>query len=171
MIRRRRLADYVGLVQALGLYPGSPVIVRALCGPTTDWRAASDIPEDDAALRRMFHATARLACTFGTDGRHSARCCRRRRRRGLVLIDPPFEDPEEFADWRVGWRRPCAVPHRGVRRLVSDQAACASAAIADGLREAASAMSVAVELLLREPVDPGAAEWLRHAGDQPAVSL
>ena len=48
------LADYVGLVRSLGLYPGSPAIVRALLRPDDRLACCELHPEDAAALRRHF---------------------------------------------------------------------------------------------------------------------
>ena len=48
------LADYVGLVRSLGLYPGSPAIARALLRPDDRMACCELHPEDAAALRRHF---------------------------------------------------------------------------------------------------------------------
>ena len=50
------LADYVGLVQSLGLYPGSPAIARALLRPDDRLVCCELHPEDAASLRRHFAA-------------------------------------------------------------------------------------------------------------------
>ena len=76
-------------------------------------------------------------------------------RRGLVLIDPPYEDPDEFARLAAGLATGCAaLPHRRVRRLVSDQAARAGAAVPRRLQQSGMRDIVAAELCLREPLDP-----------------
>ena len=48
------LADYVGLVNDLGLYPGSPALVQALLRPDDRLTCCELHPEDAAALRRLF---------------------------------------------------------------------------------------------------------------------
>jgi 23S rRNA (adenine2030-N6)-methyltransferase len=45
------LADYLGLVRALGLYPGSPAIARALLRPADRLVCCELHPDDFAALR------------------------------------------------------------------------------------------------------------------------
>ena len=95
-------------------------------------------------------------------------------RRGLVLIDPPYEQRRRV---RAAWPPGCAPDTRRsapavFAALVPDQAprpgtrvpcrACSES----GMRDV-----VAAELLLREPTRPRAAERLRPAGRQPALSV
>ena len=78
----------------------------------------------------------------------------REARRGLTLIDPPFEQPGEFdriADAIHTARRRFGGRHRG--RLVSDQAPGAGARVPRPLRETAEPDLVCAELLLRPPLD------------------
>ena len=92
---------YLEIVQRLtpkGLrsYPGSPALVQALLRKE-DRLIACELREDDAA---------RLRTTFSEDRRISVHCRDGYKaigafvppstRRGLVFIDPPFEQPDEF---------------------------------------------------------------------------
>ena len=150
------LADYVGLVQRLGLYPGSPAICRALLRPGDRLACCELHPEDAAALRRVF-AHDPQAAAHHRDGYEAlgALLPPRAEKRGLVLIDPPYEQPDEFARVAAGMRLaqarfPAAViaawypiKHRAPVRAFH------AAIQAAGVRDV-----VAAELFLREPLDP-----------------
>ena len=79
-----------------------------------------------------------------------------KQRRGLVLIDPPFEDPHEFAIWRLALppvicdsEPECSSP--GIRSSTGRP----SRMFLTRLQEGGIRDIVAAELCLREPVDPG----------------
>ena len=72
------LADYVGLVRSLGLYPGSPAIARALLRPDDRLACCELHPEDAAALRRHFAGDRQVAVHHRDAWEASAPCCRRR---------------------------------------------------------------------------------------------
>jgi 23S rRNA (adenine2030-N6)-methyltransferase len=148
------LSDYVGLVRGLGLYPGSPVLARALLRPQDrliccEWHA-----EDAGALRRLFAGDAQVAVHHRDGWEALGALLPPQERRGLILIDPPYELPDEFsrvvAGLRTGWMRFRGgiyaawypIKHRApVRDL--------HAALHDaGLRDV-----VAAEFFLREPLD------------------
>ena len=149
------LADYVGLVGSLGLYPGSPAIIRALLRPDDFLTCCELHPDDAVALRRCF-AHGRQVAVHHRDGWEAlGALLPPKQRRGLVLIDPPFEDPREFAELAsglsVGHARFATgvfvawypIKHRApVRTFMA------------GLRESGISDVVAAELCLREPVDP-----------------
>ena len=118
------LADYVGLVESEGLYPGSPALIRALLRPEDRLVCCELHPEDAGALRRAFGRDRQVA-VHERDGWQalSALLPPAGAKRGLVLIDPPYEAGGEYA--RVAGRvrhggAPLPRRHRG--RLVSDQA-------------------------------------------------
>ena len=93
-------------------------------------------------------------------------------RRGLVLIDPPFEDPHEFAQLAARPRRRlAALPHRRVRRLVSDQAARAGAAVPGRSAAERHARHRGRRTVPARAGRSDAAQRLRHAGGQSALSL
>lgn len=97
----RPYLDAVGAVQdereALRWYPGSPRIVRALMRPQDRLFAAELHPEDAAALKAEFAGDRRVR-TFAIDGYQAIKAyLPPSERRGLVLIDPPFESADEFS--------------------------------------------------------------------------
>jgi len=76
-------------------YPGSPVLVRALLRPQDRLMACELHPEDAAELKRHFHGD-KQAQVHHRDGYEAlAALLPPQERRGLVLIDPPFEAPGE----------------------------------------------------------------------------
>ena len=91
------LADYVGLVKASGVYPGSPALVRALLRPQDRLACCELHREDVASLRRRF-ARDRQVEVHHRDGWEAlGALLPPRERRGLVLIDPPYEAEDEFS--------------------------------------------------------------------------
>ncbi len=93
------LSSYLSLVkeEGEGIYPGSPLIVAKLLRPQDRLTAIEKHPEEFAALKDAL-APFRNAAAEHADG--YARCLKLLpppSRRGLVLIDPPFESPEEFS--------------------------------------------------------------------------
>ena len=149
------LADYLGLVERLGLYPGSPAIVRALLRPDDRLTCCELHPEDAASLRRLFAGDRQVSVHLRDGYEAVGALLPPAERRGLVLIDPPYERPDEFARvaealLRARRRFPAGtlaawypVKHRAPVRAFHD------AVRASGLRDVAAA-----ELLMREPLDP-----------------
>jgi 23S rRNA (adenine2030-N6)-methyltransferase len=150
------LADYVGLVRALGPYPGSPAIARALLRADDRMACCELHPEAAAVLHDLFHGDRQVGVHRRDGWEALGGLLPPKGRRGLVLIDPPFEDKQEFAalarGLATGWRRfrtgvfaawypiKQRAPARQLMTAVRD---C-------GIRDVVTA-----ELLLREPVDPG----------------
>ncbi|MBX5452640.1 MAG: 23S rRNA (adenine(2030)-N(6))-methyltransferase RlmJ [Acidobacteriia bacterium] len=149
------LADYLGLVQRLGLYPGSPLLIRA-CLREGDRLACCELHPEDVALLRARFVRDRQVGVHARDGYEALRALLPPREgRGLVLIDPPFEDPEEydhllkalrgtFKRFRHGvyavWY---PIKHRAPVRAFHTMLA------ESGIRDI-----LAAELVLREPTDP-----------------
>ncbi|MDX2307505.1 MAG: 23S rRNA (adenine(2030)-N(6))-methyltransferase RlmJ [Hyphomicrobium sp.] len=77
-------------------YPGSPFIARRLMRPG-DVLVANELhPEDRVALETLFQRDKSVK-VMGLDGWTAIRSLLPpKERRGLVLIDPPFEEPGEF---------------------------------------------------------------------------
>jgi 23S rRNA (adenine2030-N6)-methyltransferase len=150
------LAAYVALVQKLGRYPGSPVLIRALLRPGDRLACCELHPEEAAALRRRFAGDRQVGVHI-RDGYAALAGLLppRAERRGLVLIDPPYEQPHEFSRVADGLRLaqtrfPTAVlaawypiKHRAPVRRFHE------ALQAGGVRDV-----VAAELFVREPLDP-----------------
>jgi len=149
------LADYVGLVQQLGLYPGSPALIRTLLRPADRLICCELHPEEHAALHHRFARDAAVAVHRRDAWEALGALLPPQPRRGLVLIDPPFEAPNEFerlaTGLATGWLRFRTgvfaawypIKHRAPIRLFL------AAMQASGVRDI-----VAAELLLREPIDP-----------------
>jgi 23S rRNA (adenine2030-N6)-methyltransferase len=149
------LAEYVGLVRQLGLYPGSPALIRALLR-RDDHLVCCELQADEhAALRRRFAGDAAVA-VHRRDAWEALRALLPpQSRRGLVLIDPPYEASDEFdrlaKGLTTGWTRFrigvfaawYPIKHRAPIR------AFFATMQQTGIRDI-----VAAELVLREPLDP-----------------
>lgn len=147
------LADYVALVRRLGLYPGSPELIRALLRPDDRLACCELHPDDCSELRALFRGDTQVA-VHRRDGWEALKALLPpKQKRGLVLIDPPYEDPHEFTRAAEGLtlahaRFPSAVfavwypvKHRAPVRAFFD---------ALPMRDV-----IAMELLAREPLDAG----------------
>jgi len=77
-------------------YPGSPALMLALARSQDRVFACELHPEDSEALRRTLGADPRLRVTTGDGYERLMALVPPREKRGLVLIDPPFEEPDEF---------------------------------------------------------------------------
>lgn len=149
------LADYIGEVQAQGLYPGSPALIRALLRPDDRMACCELHPEDCAALKMECGRDRQVAVHRRDAWEAIGALLPPAQKRGLVLIDPPYEDPAEFArlaaGLRAGWSRFRTgvfaawypIKHRAPVRAFH------TALAESGLRDI-----VAAELWLREPLDP-----------------
>lgn len=102
------LAEYLSLVRAFDrgegnlaneprFYPGSPWLARAMMRPQDRLALCEKQPAECAALRQKFQASERTSVQE-TDGYAALRALLPPpERRALVLIDPPFEAQDEFA--------------------------------------------------------------------------
>jgi 23S rRNA (adenine2030-N6)-methyltransferase len=152
------LADYAALVREAGAparYPGSPELVRALLRPGDRLVCVELHPEEHAALRTRFRADPRVS-VHRRDGWEALRALTPfPERRGLVLMDPPFERPGEFERLSAGLSL-VARRFRGAVQAAwypikhrAPVRAFHAAVEASGLRNV-----VAAELWLHEPTDP-----------------
>jgi 23S rRNA (adenine2030-N6)-methyltransferase len=96
------VAPYLAAVRAcnhgdeLRHYPGSPVLARHLLRPQDRLIACELEPRAAAALSRHLRGTP-PAKVLGIDGWIALNACvPPKERRGLVIVDPPFEQPDEF---------------------------------------------------------------------------
>lgn len=149
------LAFYVGLAERLGLYPGSPALLRAQLRPGDALACCELHPEDHAALRRFFRADPGVA-VHRRDGYEAVGALLPpAQRRGLVLIDPPYEATDEFERVSAALRTAQLQFDHGVVaawypiKHRSPITAFHAALQASGLRD-----MIALELWLREPTDP-----------------
>jgi 23S rRNA (adenine2030-N6)-methyltransferase len=102
------LAPYLDVVRAanapgqLLTYPGSPAIALALLRPDDRLVATELHPEDVEQLRGSLRGDRR-AKVLALDGWQAIRALLPpKERRGLVLMDPPFEEPGELQHLRDG---------------------------------------------------------------------
>src|SRR5215468_6685802 len=100
---RALLAPYLDAVSALNgagaltTYPGSPALARALLRPQDRLVACELEPQAAAALTRNLAGDRRIK-TIAIDGWVALNAyVPPTERRGLVVIDPPFEDAGDFA--------------------------------------------------------------------------
>jgi 23S rRNA (adenine2030-N6)-methyltransferase len=100
---RELLAPYLDAVAAfnpagaLTAYPGSPLLARAFLRPQDRLLACEIEPAAAAALASALRGDAR-AKALRIDGWAALSAyVPPKERRGLVLVDPPFEQPDEFA--------------------------------------------------------------------------
>ncbi|HSV28410.1 MAG TPA: 23S rRNA (adenine(2030)-N(6))-methyltransferase RlmJ [Candidatus Omnitrophota bacterium] len=83
-------------------YPGSPLLAHALARPQDRLALCELHPEDNATLKRRFGADPRVG-VHHMDGYAALKALLPpAERRGLVLIDPPFEVKDEFERIRKG---------------------------------------------------------------------
>lgn len=97
------LAPFLASLRALNpdwptvrVYPGSPLVARAMLRPQDRLVAVELHPEEGRALKRLF-ASDRQVAVHLADGYTALKAhLPPKERRGLILIDPPFEQPDEF---------------------------------------------------------------------------
>lgn len=92
------LNTYLGLVaqEGAGHYPGSPLLAARLIRPQDRLVAVENHPEEAAALSAVLAPFGNARAVEGDGyGRLSA-LLPPKERRGLILIDPPYEAPDEF---------------------------------------------------------------------------
>lgn len=149
------LAAYLSLVRRLGLYPGSPSIIEALLRPDDRLACCELHPEDAAELRQLFARNPAIA-VHRRDAWEALRgLLPPSQKRGLVLIDPPFENPDEFTRLTEGLKLGHSRFRTGVfaawypiKRLAQVRQFLTS------MRETGIHDIVTAEFLLREPLDP-----------------
>ena len=76
-------------------YPGSPLFMRALARPGDRLVLCEKVPEIAALLRENLAGDRRVK-VHHRDGYEAHSLLPPAERRGLVLVDPPFEHPQEF---------------------------------------------------------------------------
>jgi 23S rRNA (adenine2030-N6)-methyltransferase len=90
------LADYLTLVETIGLYPGSPAIAAFLRRENDRLICCERHPEDAATLKNAFAGMQNIAI-HERDGYAALKAfLPPPEKRGLILLDPPFEHPDEF---------------------------------------------------------------------------
>jgi 23S rRNA (adenine2030-N6)-methyltransferase len=149
------LADYIAVVRSVGLYPGSPALIQALLRPDDRLACCELHPMEAAELRRRFRRDRRVAIHHRDAWESLGGLLPPTEKRGLVLIDPPFEDRQEFSHLVKGLRTAHARFRSGViaawypikhRTPVHD--------FLGDMEETGIRDIVAAEFWLREPLDP-----------------
>ncbi len=152
------LADYVALVRQAGFpaaYPGSPALIRALMRPEDRLVLCELHPEDHATLKARYRGDAQVAVHKRDAYEALGALTPFPERRGLVLIDPPFEQEGEFERLAQGI---AGLRHRFRAGIVAAwypvKHRAPPRAFHTALRDAGVADCIACELVLREPTDP-----------------
>jgi len=152
------LTDYLGLVRQAGFpagYPGSPALIRALLRPGDRLMLCELHPDDHATLKARFRGDGQVAVHKRDAYESLTALTPFPERRGLVLIDPPFEQEGEFERLAQGI---AALRHRFRPAIVAAwypvKHRAPVRAFHAALRDAAVPDCLAAELVLREPTDP-----------------
>lgn len=89
------VADFLALVRGFGAgrYPGSPLLAQRMARPGDELVLVESQAEVAAELQRQVGAAVKVQ---RRDGYRIDALLPPRHRRGLVLIDPPFERPDEL---------------------------------------------------------------------------
>jgi 23S rRNA (adenine2030-N6)-methyltransferase len=148
------LSDYIALVRADGGYPGSPALAAALLREQDRLALVELHPDDHAALRASFRRDPRTAIHHRDAWEAIRALTPFPEKRGLVLMDPPFEQPGEYERLTAaitdvnrrarGLVQAAWYPVKGRAPVRAFHAALAEAGVRD---------VVAAELHLREPTD------------------
>jgi len=149
------LAPYLGLIRRLGLYPGSPALIRALLRPGDRLACCELHPEEHALLRRRFAADPQVG-VHRRDGYAAIKALLPPpERRGLVLIDPPFEHPDELAHLATALHTgPARFPAGVFAAWYPIKHRAPLRAFFAALQAGGPRNLVAAELWLRTPLDP-----------------
>jgi len=91
------LSTYLSLVRQNTAYPGSPLIAAKLLRPQDRLTAIEKHPEECAALEKVLAPYPNCTAELADGYTRALKLLPPPSRRGLVLIDPPFESPEEFS--------------------------------------------------------------------------
>lgn len=154
------LAPYLDAVRAcnpdgkLRRYPGSPCLALALMR-AQDRLVANELHPEDSKLLSEALAGDRRAKVLGLDGWLALKAqLPPKERRGVILVDPPFEQPGELERLQQGLRHALRRFAGGVYLLwypIKDPRPITQFHQAMG--KIAPPETLAVELLLREPTD------------------
>lgn len=96
------LERYLSLVVDLGLYPGSPSLIRSVLR-ADDHMACCELNAQDATtLRRQFERDKQVAVHHRCGWQALSALLPPREKRGLVFVDPPFEARDGFVTLTEG---------------------------------------------------------------------
>jgi 23S rRNA (adenine2030-N6)-methyltransferase len=91
------LGEYLALAGGSESYPGSPLLAASLLRPQDRLVAIEKHPDEAALLKAALVQFPRAQVECADGYARLAKLLPPKERRGVVLIDPPFEDAEEFA--------------------------------------------------------------------------
>ena len=149
-----RLAEYVALVERLGLYPGSPMIAQALLRDQDRLICCELHPVEHSALRAVTGRDPRIAVHLRDGYESLAGFLPPPERRALVLVDPPYEVEDEFCRLLVGLRTAISrLPSAVVMAWYPVKHRTPVRDFHDALRTSGLRDVVAAEFLLRAPLD------------------
>jgi 23S rRNA (adenine2030-N6)-methyltransferase len=159
------LATYLEIAGQGRSYPGSPLIAARLLRPIDRLVAIEKHPEEAAALRDVLAPWRKAAVEEADCYARLPKLLPPPERRGLILIDPPFEAVDEFeqlaAAVRAAWRRfPTGIYL--VWYPIKAQGA-ADAFVGEALATGAAA-ALTIEIAVDAPPAPDGREKLSHAG-------
>ena len=152
------LAPWLSQVRQAGwpaAYPGSPALIRALLRPEDRLMLCELHPDDHATLKARFRGDAQVAVHRRDAYEAMMALTPFPERRGLVLIDPPFEQEGEFDRLAQGI---AALRHRFRAGIIAAwypvKHRAPVRAFHTALQDADVPDCIACELTLREPTDP-----------------
>ena len=105
------LSTYLALVKESGKnsYPGSPLLAAKLLRAQDRLTAIEKHWQEFAALKQVLAPFRDVTCEHADGYARTPKLLPPPQRRGLVLLDPPFESPEEFSTLaqtvREAWRK------------------------------------------------------------------
>ena len=150
------LEFYVGLVERLGLYPGSPKLIRARLRPGDGLACCELHPEDHARLKHLFRNEPQVAVHHRDGYQAITALLPPAQKRGLILIDPPYEQPGEFDRVTAALVTGAARFDRGVYAAwYPIKHRTPITAFHAGLQATGLSDMIALDLWLQEPTDPG----------------
>jgi 23S rRNA (adenine2030-N6)-methyltransferase len=91
------LATYLSLARQSHAYPGSPLIAAQLLRNQDRLTAIEKHPEEFAVLKEVLMPFRSVTVESGDGYARAVKLLPPPARRGLVLMDPPFESPDEFS--------------------------------------------------------------------------
>jgi 23S rRNA (adenine2030-N6)-methyltransferase len=153
------LAPWLELVRKAGgprFYPGSPLLASLMLRPQDQLICCEKHPEDKRALYRLFARTPNVQ-VHERDAYESLRALLppAQARRGLVLMDPPFEEPGEFERLAEGLQ---TIQTRFAPAVVAlwypIKHRTPVHAFENALKDAGTRDVLKAELLMRPPHDP-----------------
>lgn len=90
------LGEYLALAANPSAYPGSPLIAARLMRPVDRLVAVEKHPEEAILLREALHPYRKARVEVGDGYERLCALVPPPERRGVVLIDPPYEAPDDF---------------------------------------------------------------------------